>query len=171
MQYSDSHYTCFCSYHTYLHLFGQCHWSWQPICQDFIQFSGLYCTSPEPEIHTLLESINEDHWLSLKSLPKTFLHVEVYPRDQLGNIRLGEQAVVVVDVLIIVEILRNEHAVSSGHCSLPHHPWHLCCSITTLNWGVSWWCPANWSLLSCNGPLHCTTTQSSQPFKSFNRSI
>lgn len=27
---------------------------------------------------TLLESINEVYWLSLKSLPKPFLHVEVY---------------------------------------------------------------------------------------------
>lgn len=37
------------------------------------------------------------------------------------EIRLGEQAVVVVEVLI-VESLRNEHAFSYRHCSPPSSP-------------------------------------------------
>jgi len=41
----------------------------------------------------------KDHYPSLKFLPKPFLHVEIHPRNQLGNVRLGEQAVAVADIL------------------------------------------------------------------------
>lgn len=60
--------------------------------------SGLHCTSPLPEMPPL-NPLMKDHYLSLKSLPKLFLHIKIYPRNQLGNVSLGEQATVVVDVL------------------------------------------------------------------------
>ena len=47
-----------------------------------------------------LNPFMKDNYLSLKSLAKAFLHVEIYPRNQLGNVRLSEQPIVVVDVLV-----------------------------------------------------------------------